>query len=42
MSELVFDLYISLADHTGTVDNVKLTGPVAVDLLCKTVSYLLK
>ena len=41
ISELAFDLFISLADHTGTVDNVKLNGPVAaVDLLHKSVSVI--
>lgn len=38
MTELVFDLFIALADHTGTVEGIRLNGPAAIDLLHTTVS----
>ena len=38
-AELVFDLFIKLADHTGSVDGVRLNGQAAIDLLHIMVNY---
>ena len=36
--QVVFDLFISLADHHGSVDGIRLNGQAAIDLLHITVN----
>ena len=36
--EVVFDLLVTLADHHGSVDGIRLNGQAAIDLLHITVN----
>ena len=38
LTELIFDLTISLSDHTDTIEHVRLSGQPAIQLFTTTVS----